>query len=84
MPSDSNPLKRLDTDFVDDNVSTAFTDTSEEEEQLPMNTHDAFWLFDSSNTKGIKALNSGKFMLFYPHDRLNEMWRFAKRNVQIR
>ena len=78
MPSDLNPLKRIDTDFVDDNVSTTTPDTSEEEEQLPMNTHDAFWLFDSSNTKGIKALNTGKWMLFYPNDNMNEIWKFAK------
>ena len=48
-------LKRTDTDFVDyDNVSTTTPETSEEE-QLPMNTNDAFWLFESSNKPDIRS-----------------------------
>ena len=43
-----------------------------------MNTHNAFWLFDSSNTKGINAVNTRKWMLFYPNDKMNEMRKFAK------
>ena len=78
VPSDFEPLKRTDTDFVDDNVSTTTPDTSEEEERLPMNTHNTFWLFDSSNTKGINAVKTGKWMLIYPNDKMNEMWKFAK------
>ena len=40
-------LKRTDTDFVDDTISTTTPEiTEEEEEQLPMNEHDAFWLFE--------------------------------------
>ena len=71
-------LKRTDTDFVDyDNVSTTTPETSEEE-QLPMNTHDAFWLFESSNKPDIRAFDIGKWMLFYPNDKMNDMWKRAK------
>ena len=31
-----------------------------------------------SNMKGIKAWNAGKWMLFYPNDKMNEMWKFAQ------
>ena len=73
-------LKRSDTDFVDDTISTTTPEiTEEEEEQLPMNEHDAFWLFESSNKNGIEAIDNGKWMLFYPNDKMNEMWKFAKK-----
>jgi len=42
-----------------------------------MNTHDAYWLFESSNRQG-SVLDTGKWMLFYPNDKMNEMWKFAK------
>ena len=73
-------LKRSDTDFVDDTISTTTPEiTEEEEEQLPMNEHDAFWLFESSNKNGIETIDNGKWMLFYPNDKMNEMWKFAKK-----
>lgn len=72
----ATPLKRTDTDFVDDNVSTATPETTEEEEQLPMNTCDTPWLHIYS--KGCKIIDTGKWMLFYPNEDMNEKWQLAK------
>jgi DNA polymerase III epsilon subunit-like protein len=44
-----------------------------------MNEYDAFWLFESSNRNGIENIDNGKWMLFYPNDKMNEMWKFATR-----
>ena len=48
----------------------------EDDERLPMNTHDAYWLFERGNGKS--STDTGKWMLFCPNDTMNDKWKSIK------